>query len=264
NGCELSASRLVRGVDGTYSIDFEDLERRCSEESARVMVLCNPHNPTGRIWTADELERIARICASTGTFVISDEIHCELTYCGREYTPFATIAPAELRYAICVSPSKAFNTAGLQIANIVASDAEARALIDRAINDNEVCDVNPFGVAATVAAYTHCAPWLDELRSYLWENWLTVKDYFARHLPSYGLTPLESTYLVWIDCRHTGMDSDALNEKLIEAGVALSPGSIYGDPGFLRLNIACPRSRLKEGLSRMGQVLAELADGRIC
>ena len=258
NGCEASRNELLRQADGSYRIDFDDLEARCADPAAKLLILCNPHNPTGRIWSAEELKRIAGICAANGVFVISDEIHCELTYNGREYTPFGTLAPEGLRYAVCVSPSKAFNTAGLQIANIVASDADVRAKIDRAINDNEVCDVNPFGVAGTIAAYGHGEAWLDELRGYLWQNWLTVRDFFANELPAYGLTPLESTYLVWIDCRHTGIGSDRLSAMLIEGGVALSPGSIYGDDGYMRLNIACPRARLEEGLRRIAAVLGKL------
>ncbi|MBD5216640.1 MAG: pyridoxal phosphate-dependent aminotransferase [Bacteroidales bacterium] len=258
NGCEASRNELLRQADGSYRIDFDDLEARCADPAAKLLILCNPHNPTGRIWSAEELRRIAGICAANGVFVISDEIHCELTYNGREYTPFGTLAPDGLRYAVCVSPSKAFNTAGLQIANIVASDADVRAKIDRAINDNEVCDVNPFGVAGTIAAYGHGEAWLDELRGYLWQNWLTVRDFFAKELPAYGLTPLESTYLVWIDCRHTGIGSDRLSAMLIEGGVALSPGSIYGDDGYMRLNIACPRARLEEGLRRIAAVLGKL------
>ena len=257
NGCELSANALTMNADHSYSLDFDDLEARAADPSAKVLVLCNPHNPTGHIWSAAELLRIADICRRHDVFVIADEIHCELTYNGVEYTPFATVCGKGLRHAVCVSPSKAFNIAGLQIANIIASDADIRARIDRAINDNEVCDVNPFGVAATIAAYRHGADWLDELRAYLWDSWLTVMDFFAEHLPSYALTPLEATYLVWIDCRHTGISSDRLCAELIEAGVALSSGSIYGDDSFLRLNIACPRSRLSQGLERIRTVLSK-------
>lgn len=258
NGCDVSRNELLRQEDGSYRIDFDDLEERCADPDARLLILCNPHNPTGRIWTPEELTRIAEICTAHRVFVISDEIHCELTYNGREYTPFATLAPEGLRYAVCVSPSKAFNTAGLQIANIVSSDPEVRARIDRAINDNEVCDVNPFGVAGTIAAYNECAGWLDELREYLWQNWQTVRKFFAEKLPDFDLTPLESTYLVWIDCRHTGLGADRLSELLVEGGVALSPGSIYGDDGFMRLNIACPRERLEDSLRRIAAVFGRL------
>lgn len=258
NGCDASRNELLRQEDGSYRIDFDDLEERCADPDARLLILCNPHNPTGRIWTPEELTRIAEICTAHRVFVISDEIHCELTYNGREYTPFATLAPEGLRYAVCVSPSKAFNTAGLQIANIVSSDPEVRARIDRAINDNEVCDVNPFGVAGTIAAYNECAGWLDELREYLWQNWQTVRKFFAEKLPDFDLTPLESTYLVWIDCRHTGLGADRLSELLVEGGVALSPGSIYGDDGFMRLNIACPRERLEDSLRRIAAVFGRL------
>ena len=154
NGCELSANMLLRDADGRYSIDFDDLARRAADPAARLLVLCNPHNPSGRVWRRDELERVARICLENDVFVISDEIHCELTFDGHDYTPYGTLGDDfQRRAAICVSPSKAFNIAGLQIANIIAADEGVRAKIDRAINDNEVCDVNAFGVVATMAAY---------------------------------------------------------------------------------------------------------------
>lgn len=258
NGCELSANALIRQADHSYSLDFDDLEERAADPAAKVLILCNPHNPTGRIWTPEELRRVADICRRNRVFVIADEIHCELTYEGAEYTPFATVCGEGLPHAVCVSPSKAFNIAGLQIANIIASDADVRARIDRAINDNEVCDVNPFGVAATVAAYRHGGEWLDELREYLHDNHLVVKEFFATRLPEYTITPLQSTYLVWIDCRHTGIGSERLSAMLIAAGVALSPGSIYGVDGFMRLNIACPRQRLTEGLERIYKVLGAI------
>ena len=160
----------------------------------------------------------------------------------------------------CVSPSKAFNIAGLQIADIVASDDEIRRRIDRAININEVCDVNPFGVVATMAAYDESAGWLDALREYLWENYLFVKRFFAERLPAYPILPLEGTYLVWIDCRTSGVGSDRTTQLLEKAKVLVNSGTMYGPggEGFLRLNIACPRCRLAEGLERMAGVLASL------
>ncbi len=265
NGCELSANRLIYR-DGRYTIDFADLEARAADAKAKVMLLCNPHNPAGRVWTADELRRVSEICMRYGVFVISDEIHCELTYEGHDYTPYASLSEeVARRCAVCVSPSKAFNIAGLQIADIVAADDDVRRRIDRAINDNEVCDVNPFGIVATIAAYNESGDWLDALRRYLYANYECVRDFFAEHLPQYTVTPLEGTYLVWINCTPSGMDGDEITRRLMqEQHLLVNSGSMYGAGGeaFVRLNIACPRSRLTDALRRMERVLCNYRHSR--
>lgn len=254
NGCELLANDLMIS-DNHYTIDFEGLERCAADPRAKVLLLCNPHNPVGRVWTRDELRRVGEICLRHGVFVISDEIHCELTYEGHDYTPFASLGDEfEENCAVCVSPSKAFNIAGLQIANIVARDADVRARIDRAININEVCDVNPFGVVASIAAYRRGAAWLDALRGYLRGNYEYLRERLTVELPAYPVLPLEGTYLVWLDCRGSGMTSAELAAKLLEEeNLMVNPGPMYGSggEGFLRLNIACPRSVLADALSRL-------------
>ena len=258
NGCLLDSNLLINEA-GSYSIDFDGLERLAADPRTTVLLLCNPHNPTGRVWTRDELRHIGDICLRHGVFVIADEIHCELTYEGHDYTPFASLSDDFLRHsATCLSPSKAFNIAGLQIANIVAADEEVRRRIDRAINDNEVCDVNPFGVLATIAAYNEGEAWLDALRRYLWGNYEYLKDFLAERLPGYTVSPLEGTYLPWLDCRHTGLTSDTLADHLLhEQHLMVNPGTMYGPggEGFLRLNMACPRSVWREGLERLAKGL---------
>ncbi|MBP5636690.1 MAG: aminotransferase class I/II-fold pyridoxal phosphate-dependent enzyme, partial [Bacteroidales bacterium] len=244
-----------------FTIDWDDLEAKAADPRATAMLLCNPHNPAGRVWTRDELERIGRICLQNGVFVIADEIHCELTYPGHDYTPFATLPQELVKNSVsCISPTKAFNIAGIQIANIFASDPEILKKMDRAINDNECCDVNVFGVAALKAAYNKGEKWLDELRAYLWENYKTVKDFLADELPQITAPPLEGTYLMWLDCRkvrHADEPEEGFSERLSahlrENGLALSTGTIYGPEaeGFERLNIACPRKTLMEGLRRL-------------
>ena len=186
NGCTVVSSPLV-AVRDTYEMDFTDLERKAADPEVKVMLLCNPHNPTGRVWTRRELERVGEICIRHGVTVVSDEIHCELVYPGHVYTPFAAVSEDFRNHCItCVSPSKAFNIAGLQIADIVCADADVRTRIDRAINDNEVCDVNPFGVLATIAAYNEGEEWLMQLTEYLWQNYLRMKDFCSRFVVECG------------------------------------------------------------------------------
>ena len=258
NGCEVSENRL-KYMETTYYIDFEDLEEKASDPKAKMMLLCNPHNPTGRVWTYNELTHIYEICRKHNVTVVSDEIHCELVYPPFVYIPFCSISDeAAANSVACVSPSKSFNIAGLQIANIICRDEDMRKKIDKAININEVCDVNPFGVLATIAAYNEGEPWLTELVDYLEKNYEFLVNFFATHLPDYPVTKLEGTYLVWVDCRKSGLTSGELEEKLIrEAGVWLNPGSMYGEAGegFMRINIACPKSRLEEGLKRLAKAL---------
>jgi cystathionine beta-lyase len=258
DGCELSANNLVYR-DGRYSIDFDDLEAKAADPKAKILLLCNPHNPVGRVWTPEELRRIGDICLRNGMFVVADEIHCELTYEGHDYTPFASLSERFLQNSVtCLSPSKAFNLAGLQIANIIASDEEVRRRIDRAININEVCDVNPFGVIATIAAYNEGGGWLDALRKYLRRNYEYLCRFFAERLPQYPVLQLEGTYLVWIDCRALGIGSDATTLRLQEEQkLIVNSGTMYGPggEGFIRLNIACPRALLTDGLERMARVL---------
>lgn len=253
NGCEIVSNPLRRTAD-TYEMDFDALERCAADPRAKVMLLCNPHNPAGRVWTPDELTRLGNICLRNGVTVVADEIHCELVYQGFKYTPFASLSDAFLHRSVtCVSPSKAFNIAGLQIANIVAFDNDLRSRIDKAININEVCDVNPFGVAATIAAYNEGEEWLNQLVDYLHGNYEAMAEFCRRELPEFSITRLEGTYLVWMDCSSLGMPSDALEHALLDdARLWLNAGTMYGaeGEGYMRWNIACPRSVMLDGLNR--------------
>lgn len=251
NGCELSENRLVREGD-SYVMDFDDLAAKAADPRARILLLCNPANPAGRVWTREELKKVAVICRENGVTVVSDEIHCELVYEPYVYTPFGSLAEEFSAGSVtCVSPSKAFNTASLQIANIVVKDEEMRRKIDRAININEVCDVNPFGVAGTIAAYNDGKEWLEALLEYLKENYETMAEYCRENFPELPICRLEGTYLVWMDCTALGTDSTALEEELLsETHLWLNSGAMYGQEGYMRWNIACPRSRLLEALDR--------------
>lgn len=253
NGCRIVSNPLI--YDGrTYRMDFEDLETKTADPNVKAMLLCNPHNPAGRVWTRDELIRLGEICRRNHVTVISDEIHCELVFPGHTYLPFASISDQHLWNSVtCISPSKSFNLAGLQIANIIARDDALRQRIDRAININEVCDVNPFGVEATIAAYNQGEEWLMQLLGYLQGNYETLCEFFGKYLPQIAVTELEGTYLVWTDCRKLGLSSDVLQSRLLaEAGVWLNSGTMYGaeGEGFMRWNIACPRSVLVQAMER--------------
>ena len=258
NGCEMIANPLVYRNRG-YQIDFDDLERKASDPKIKLMLLCNPHNPVGRVWSKQELRQIGEICIRNNVFVIADEIHCELVFLEHEYTPFASISEEFLMNSVTfVSPSKAFNLAGLQIANIISADANVRGRIDKAININEVCDVNPFGVEALMAAYNEGEEWLEELKIYLFANYIYLKGYFDEYLPEFPVVMLEGTYLVWVDCSVLNQTSaEIVKDLLKKEKLWVNEGSLYGETGegFIRINIACPRQRLIEGLNRLKRVL---------
>lgn len=263
NGCETVSNSLIYNKEKLrYEIDFDDLERKLAHERARLMLICNPHNPGGRVWTRDELTRVAELCHKYGVRVVSDEIHCELTLYDNEYVPFGSL-PDELSHGsiTCCSPSKAFNTAGLQIANIVCRDAEVRNRIDRAININEVCDVNPFGVIALQAAYSDEGyEWLTQLRAYISSNYDLLRERFARELPKCKVMRMEGTYLAWIDCSELHISSDKIEEMLMhENKVWVNAGSMYGTEGatFIRINMACTSELLNEGITRIVKGLGD-------
>ncbi len=259
SGCEAVESRLIYR-DNSYTMDFDDLERCAADPGVKLMLLCNPHNPAGRVWSADELRRAGEICLRHNVFIIADEIHCELVMPGFRYTPFASLGEQFARRSVtCTSPSKAFNLAGLQVANIFTADREIRNNVEQALDRNETGAIGPFAIEALIAAYDKGAEWLDELNGYIHENDLFLRAFFACNLPQFPVAPLEGTYLAWIDCRAAGMPSELLAQRLLEAErLRVNPGAIYGaaGEGFLRLNIACPRKTLAEGLNRLKNVLS--------
>lgn len=256
NACEVVESPLLY-KDRRYEIDWQDFEHKLSDKDVKIFLLCNPHNPAGRVWTKDELQRMGELCKQHDVFVISDEIHCEFTN-NCHYTPFASVSDATC--AVCVSPSKAFNIAGLQIANIIVPDDKVREKVDRAINVNEVCDVNPFGVIALQAAYTpEGEEWLKQLNDYIYANYDYTCQYFSQHFPQAVVTQLEGTYLMWVDISAYGMPSDAFADRLLrDANVCVNAGTMYGETtgrNYIRINLATQRARLAEGFRRMSAVL---------
>ncbi len=254
NGRRVLECPLV--YDGqTYEIDFFALETALADPQATLLLLCNPHNPVGRLWSRETLFRIGELCKANHVTVLSDEIHCDLTDPGCFYVPFASVSDVCREISItCLSPTKAFNLAGLQTAAVVVPNPALRHRVDRALNTDEVAEPNAFAIDATVAAFTQGGDWLDDLRQYLFENKRTVADFLAKELPQIGLLSSRATYLLWLDCGELPGDTTALARFLRErTGLYLSAGAQYGGNGarFLRMNIACPRSTLLDGLDRL-------------
>lgn len=251
NGCRIVENKLIRTAD-SYRMDFDGLDALCADPANTLILLCNPHNPAGRVWTASELRRVDEIARRHGVTVISDEIHCELVYAPHVYTPYATVAQSP--HVVFTSPSKAFNIAGLQTANIIAADPAMRARIDRAINDNEVCDIGPMGVTALIAAYNEGADWLDAAIDYIRKNYLYLCSRIAGMPANMQVLDLQGTYLAWVDVSALAIPVEELSERLKrEAHIWYTPGTEYGanGEGYLRINLATSRTILTEALDRL-------------
>jgi cystathionine beta-lyase len=253
-GCEAVAVNLLY-QDGKYSIDFAELEKQACDPGVKLLLLCNPHNPVGRVWTREELTQIGNICLRNDVIVVSDEIHCDLVHSGHRHTPFASISDAFLHGSVtCSSPTKTFNLAGLHVANILAADDERRRKIDKVLNVHEVCELNPFAVETLIAAYNESEDWLAELTNYLGDNYEYLVHFLKRHLPGLRVTPLQATYWVWVDCSALQKSAEEIAARLLEKEkLWINEETIYGPSGegFIRINIACPRNVLIEGLTRL-------------
>lgn len=265
NGRNIEEAPLC--YDGeNYTIDFRELERKLADPQTTMMILCNPHNPVGKIWDRETLERIGELCCRHHVIVLSDEIHCDLTAPGCEYIPFASVSKICRKISVtCIAPTKAFNLAGLQTAAVVAADETLRHKMQRALNTDEVAEPNVFAVDAAIAAFTKGEPWLCALREYIAGNKRLVSEFLKREIPEIKPVPSEATYLIWLDCgglpelkngKKTGGElCRFIREK---TGLYLSGGGQYGKSGenFLRMNIACPRSLAENGLNRLGEGIA--------
>ena len=254
NGRRVIENRLL--YDGkSYRIDWKDLENKLKDPQTALMILCNPQNPTGSIWSREELGRIGELCAANHVTVISDEIHCDLTEPGYDYIPFASVSEECAQNSItCIAPTKAFNLAGLQTAAVAVPNEYLRHKKERALNNDEVAEPNAFAIDAAIAAFTQGEEWLDDLRNYLAENRRIVRSFLERELPNVSLVQSHATYLLWLDCTRVLGDAAELCRYLRrETGLYLSAGAAYGGHGnqFLRMNIACPASRVEEGLKRL-------------
>ncbi len=261
NGRELVRNQL-RENGGRWEMDFEGLERAIDGRT-RLLIFCSPHNPVSRVWTRSELETLAAIAVRHDLVVVSDEIHEDLVMPGYRHVPLASISDAIAdRTITCTAPSKTFNLAGLQTANVVISNAGLRRRFERALSSAGFLLGNVFGYTALEAAYTAGGPWLDALLAYLDENDRFLRRFVMQRLPRVKVTPLEGTYLEWLDFRGFGLDDAVLNDVLLHgAKVWLDAGTLFGPggEGFQRLNIACPRSLLEEALERMAAAMRTLA-----
>jgi cystathionine beta-lyase len=244
----------LRYNNGNYEIDFDDLEAKV-DKGTRMLILCNPHNPTGNVWPPDVLRRLGKLCAKHRILLVSDEIHSDLVYPGYRHTPTASLGEDIAANTItCMSPSKTFNLAGLSTAYTVISDPKLRMRYEKVLDDVHVGAGNIFGFVAAEAAYTYGDEWLNQLMEYLAGNVRTLQEFIAKNLPLISVIPPQATYLIWLDCSRAGMSSEALRSFMIhEAGLGLNNGPQFGKEGdgFQRINIACPRSVLLEALAKL-------------
>lgn len=238
-----------------WDVKFDDLEKKLSKSSTTLMILCNPHNPIGKVWSREILRKIGELCLKHNVLVLSDEIHCDLIYEDNIYTPFASISSEIAQNSItCIALTKTFNLAGLQTSSIVIPNEDIRRKVNRGINTDEVAEPNAFAIEATIAAFRKGEPWLKELIQYLSSNRELVKQFIAKELPQLNLIDSQATYLLWIDCKDITSDSEELCRYIREVtGLYLSSGTVYGanGNGFIRMNIACLKERLEDGIVRL-------------
>lgn len=258
NGRNVVSNTLYLGEDNRYHIDFEDFERKIKEENIKLFFLCSPHNPVGRVWTREELITLGDICVKNNVVVVSDEIHHDFIWKGK-HEVFASIKSAYEEISItCTSPSKTFNIAGMQISNIFIPNSTLRHKFKKELDAAGISEMGIMGLAACEAAYKKGEEWYQAMCAYVKDNIAFTKQYVEEHLPGVKMIDSEGTYLVWLDFRGTGLSADELERRIIyEAKLWLDSGKIFGDSGsgFQRINVACPRSVLKEGLDRLRMVV---------
>ncbi len=248
--------------DGHYCMDFDDIEQKIIDENVKMFILCSPHNPVGRVWTREELTRLAEICAAHDVIVISDEIHCDFIWPGHTHTAFHNAAESlNLKYAICTAPSKSFNLAGLQASNIIIPDRELRRTFQKELSSCGLTRISTMGYTACRAAYEKGREWLDEARSYIYGNICFVRDYVNKNIPQLRVIETEGTYLVWLDCSALGISGRELDDFIQnEAGLWLDGGSMFGEEGssFQRINVTCTRALLEKALDQLAEAVRRL------
>jgi cystathionine beta-lyase len=258
NGRKLLYNQLIE-KDGVYSIDFDDLEKKMAG-GAKMLIICNPHNPVGRCWTKSELEQLAACSLRHGAILVSDEIHCDLVFKPYSHIPMATISEELLKNTItCIAPSKTFNLAGLFSSSIIIADEKLRKKFKTA-EERTHLSANIFGITAAEAAYSEGEAWLEELMEYLKSNVELVARFLKENTPEISISPVEATYMLWLDFRKTGLPAKEVKRLLIEkAGIGLVEGPTFGPggDGFQRMNIACPKSILERALESLGDVFRQ-------
>jgi cystathionine beta-lyase len=258
---EFVTSHLLASEDGGYKIDFDDFEAKVSDPAVKLFFLCHPHNPTGKVWTGDELRRMGELCIANGVKIVSDEIHCDLLRTGTRHTPLARLFPGSRDIITCMAVSKTFNLAGMTIATVIIPDPELRAVWKR----RHYPFVNPLSLAAAIGAYRNGAPWLDALRSYLDGNFTWTQWFLNEHLPMAGFRIPDATYLAWVDLRAYFDESTNLTRFFLEkAGVILEGGEMFVENGDcrVRLNLACPRAQVQRSLEKIRDAIVGFHESR--
>ncbi|MCR5526073.1 MAG: pyridoxal phosphate-dependent aminotransferase [Lachnospiraceae bacterium] len=260
NGRQPYENRLIYDEKtGRYKVDWEDLEKKLADPQTSLFLLCNPHNPSGEIWTKEALSKIGALCKKYGVTVISDEIHCDITDPGTEYVPFASASEVCKEISVsCIAPTKCFNIAGTHTAAVFAADPFLRHKVWRGLNTDEVAEPNSFAMTAAISAFNEGEEWLEELRKYVAENKKTVREFIMKEIPKVKVMPSDATYLLWLNIGEYGKPSNELAKEIREkTGLYLSAGDIFGGDGenFLRMNTACPRAFIEDGLERLKKAL---------
>lgn len=252
----------LKCVDQRYQMDFDELEKKAANPRTKMLILCSPHNPVGRVWNREELKRVGEICRKHDVLVIADEIHCDIVYAGSQYIPFASISDEDAQNSFtCLSPAKTFNIAAVTDAIVVIPDEQYRQQYKQFTSKYFLNRINALSAVAMQSAYLNGAPWLDQLLGYLQSNLDFLRDYLSERIPQVQLIEPEGTFLVWLDFTQLGLEAKALEVFVAQkARLALNPGYWFGrqGAGYARMTIACPKSMLAEGLSRLEQAIHEL------
>lgn len=244
-----------------YHINFEDLEEKLSRKDTKMMLLCNPHNPVGKIWNKEELQKIDLLCKKHDVILVSDEIHCDLINPGKHYIPFENITSNNENVITCLAPTKTFNIAGIQSSIIHITNKKLYEKVQKRLRTDDSTQINVFSIVATITAFNECEDWLNQLNEYIYQNKLIVDEFLKKEIPEIKLVPSEATYLLWLDCTQLNINSKDFNQYLNDTqGLYLSPGIQFGTVGnqFLRLNIACPKELLLNGLNRLKKAVKKI------
>ncbi|MCI7223636.1 MalY/PatB family protein [Fusobacterium sp.] len=248
--------------NGEYKIDFEDLRKKASDPNNKILLLCSPHNPIGRVWKKEELEEIIKICEETNTYIFSDEIHCDLIRRNVKHYPIKTLTDYK-NIIVAVSPSKTFNVAGLPIASIIIDDEELRKMWYKETKEKYyIRFVPPLDMALSKAAYDHCEYWLEQVLEYIEDNFDFMESYLKEHLPKVNYKKPEGTYLAWVNLGAYVNHEELLETLIAKHDLLIESGAVFGEPGFgyFRISIACPRVYLEEGLKRIVTAVKELTN----